>query len=660
MTRKINELSIPTDGLVLDLPLDGNANARVGSNGVATNVTWVWADRWYVSEVGSFNGSNSYVSHNAPILNTQATFSFWIYPNNAGTWLLSIVSNWENARYRIDLRNNKLEAIFWWFDKWITTNWTWDTPLVNVDNNIYQYFTITVDWNNIKVYKNWILKQSSLKASDMNTSWSTSLIWCEPDSWDIWNLWNWFPWNIGLLKIYNKALSQEEIDALYSEGLRKFWPFAAIGSSEYTNIRTWLVGEWGLNDNALDSSGNDNHWTPSNLEYSPVWWGKVGSFNGSSTYIINPSTSWTILDNNFSISLSFKVDSSASSQWFLYSFWERDLWIRWGNVTDNIQFQLFDWTTNAYLNCPVEKNKYYEAVFVRDKINWMSIYLNWVLCASNSYTWNALSLLTRNEQVWRREVVQYFKWQIWLVKIYNKALSQEEINSINSEGIKYIYPQVYTPASLPTPILDISRSANSWIYYDQSWNGNNGTATNVTDSVKGKYNVMSFNGSTSFINITSTSLATLLNWRNPFSISIWVKLDTLTAWQIILDTRWSDFNWFFIELDSNSKLKAVRSDWAVADTIAICNNAVVTWTFCNLVITYDWTNGKMYRDWIEQTWWTSTRTLNSNWDFKIGKWFAWNSSFWYLNWSLINTKIYNSELNKVQAEQDYYSSFIPN
>lgn len=427
-----NYTSIPTDGLVLDLPLDWDANARVGSDWTATNVTWVASERWYTSEVGSFNGSSSYVSHNAPILTTQATFSFWIYPNNAGIWLLSIVSNWENARYRIDLRNNKLEAIFWWFDKWITTNWTWDTPLVNVDNNIYQYFTITVDWNNIKVYKNWILKQSSLKASDTNTSWSTSLIWCEPDSWDIWNLWNWFPWNIGLLKIYNKALSQNEIDALYSEGLRELWPADAEKSNGYpfytpASLNEWKVLEISRPQNAwtyYDQSWNGNNGTATNVTDSSNGLYNVMSFNGSDskietnysldwtqTIIFNFEHNWlswnfyTIYDNTFSsVDRSFLSYRISSPFFIIYAKWTQI-------ISDS-------WLINFIKN---KKNR-----IVIQQSSWDNkIYINWILRASSTTTFS-----------WTSNSIKFWEnfngggnisWKISNIKIYNKALSEQEI-----------------------------------------------------------------------------------------------------------------------------------------------------------------------------------------------------------------------------------------
>tara|TARA_R110000851_G_scaffold324769_1_gene492295 strand:+ start:145 stop:417 length:273 start_codon:yes stop_codon:yes gene_type:complete len=69
--KKINNTSIPLEGLVYKADLDGS----VPTGSTATNVTWTAASRGYVEEVGSFNGSSSYVLVNKTITATD-TFYF--------------------------------------------------------------------------------------------------------------------------------------------------------------------------------------------------------------------------------------------------------------------------------------------------------------------------------------------------------------------------------------------------------------------------------------------------------------------------------------------------------------------------------------------------------------------------------------------------------
>ncbi len=162
-----------------------------------------------------FDGSNDYITHPGPDLTNLWSFSFWIEPDNAWTWLLWLMANWEDLRYRIALRANKLEALFWGLDSWIWWG-NWDTMLVDVENNVYNHFVVTVNWATIKIYKNWELAQTSTKADNFATSWTTSLIWCEPDSWDTGGLGNWFPWILDEIWIWDEELTQDDVTTLYN------------------------------------------------------------------------------------------------------------------------------------------------------------------------------------------------------------------------------------------------------------------------------------------------------------------------------------------------------------------------------------------------------------------------------------------------------------
>lgn len=83
-------------------------------------------------------------------------------------------------------------------------------------NTNYQLFTSTYDWNNIKTYINWELKEQ------ISASWTTiyhednlMLIWKNYINTNISNSWN-FHGIIDEVKIYEKALNWEEIKAIYN------------------------------------------------------------------------------------------------------------------------------------------------------------------------------------------------------------------------------------------------------------------------------------------------------------------------------------------------------------------------------------------------------------------------------------------------------------
>ena len=189
-----------------------------------------------------------------------------------------------------------------------------------------------------------------------------------------------------------------------------------------------LVSYYPFDGNVEDVHGTNNwtsYWT------SDVA-GKIDrgrGFDWNNDYISGSSTSTAILDNDFSMSLWFNVDSSASSQGWLYKFWNRDMGIRWWNVTNNIQFQLYDWTTNAYLNTPVNKNEWVHLVCTRDKDVWMKMYINWTQAVSNNFTWNASSQ-SLTEYFWRNVSWVYFYWLLDEFWFYDKVLSDTEITEL--------------------------------------------------------------------------------------------------------------------------------------------------------------------------------------------------------------------------------------
>jgi hypothetical protein len=77
-------------------------------------------------------------------------------------------------------------------------------------------------------------------------------------------------------------------------------------------LREYLVGEWKFDNNFLDSSGNGNHGTPTDIEWKPTARGLKPYFNGSSSYI----KANTILKNldSFTLNIVFKMNYIRDSE----------------------------------------------------------------------------------------------------------------------------------------------------------------------------------------------------------------------------------------------------------------------------------------------------------------------------------------------------------
>lgn len=199
-------------------------------------------------------------------------------------------------------------------------------------------------------------------------------------------------WNTSINKLY---LWSTEVTKAYLWSTQVFPPIVSNGL--LNNLVSYYKADtsWSFPD-----AHGSNNGTINGATYTAS--GKINgaySFDGIDDYVEFNNNNIATLDNNFSIQLWFNIDNVETTQGFLYKFWLRDIWIRWGNVANNIQFQLYNWTTTPYLNTPVSKNVWNHIVCVREKSLWMKLYLNGILSANNLFTWNANST-PWNDRIW--------------------------------------------------------------------------------------------------------------------------------------------------------------------------------------------------------------------------------------------------------------------
>lgn len=189
-------------------------DAHWSNDGTISGATYTAS--WFINWAYDFDGTNDYISHPAPTLTTAATFSFWIKPWTLPTGLRSILSNGPANRYRISNRNNKLDVLIGNAGISDTTPWA-DAQTVAITDNTWQHFVVTYEnWTGIEIFKNGLSSQTSTKWADINSSWSTSLIACEPDSWDTGSLGNFIEAEIDEIWFWDRVLTSDEISDLYN------------------------------------------------------------------------------------------------------------------------------------------------------------------------------------------------------------------------------------------------------------------------------------------------------------------------------------------------------------------------------------------------------------------------------------------------------------
>ena len=208
--------------------------------------------------VAQFNGQSSYISTGYAVTTSSTvwTIEAWMDPANLDQIGIVVENGWDNGGnsngYGFGIGNgagsagSQLQGLFSDVD-WLSTGYTF--PSANT-------------WYNIVMARN----QSGITSFYVNgvkIPFTTSLAPITPNDTYIGSDTGirYFAGSIADVQIYNTALSANDIQALYQEG---------IGGAPI-NLQN-LVAWYPLNGNANDYSGNDNNGVASGVTYSSSWY----------------------------------------------------------------------------------------------------------------------------------------------------------------------------------------------------------------------------------------------------------------------------------------------------------------------------------------------------------------------------------------------------
>jgi hypothetical protein len=269
------------------------------------------------------------------------------------------------------------------------------------------------------------------------------------------------PGTIDEVRIYNRALTAEEIKANYDALTAPTVPSTLIPTPAPTPVPSvsdeGLVAEWHFDEGSgtvlRDSSGNGNDGTIYGATWVDEKSGKALSFDGRDDYVEVPTPYSPI--NEFSIEAWIKTTSTARQTIF-------------GGSTGNDKFHPcfgvgYGGTANkaggcvnrdgTYIHSNVDVNTGYwnHIVLVANdggsSTTNMKIYVNGVLDADINDPF-VIRTWTETHYIGKRESEYYFNGIIDEIRIYNRALSASEI--------KAHYDEVMAPTPTPTPTSAIS------------------------------------------------------------------------------------------------------------------------------------------------------------------------------------------------------------
>ncbi len=301
---------VPANGLVGWWPFNGNANDESGNNNNGTvNGATLTTDRFGNAwKAYGFDGVNDAISVNSLFDSSTKSINVWVKPNLIDVTPRCIVNidgpqvqNGANV-----IRVEKINGI----DKIGLTGATSvsGSAFIEQDPLINQWQMVTMVKNPVStaLYFNGTLVGTVGSGTyRSNDGLNKMILGADRNMLDYW-----FNGSLDDIAIYNRALTQQEITALYQGGIT-----TANCLDLPSNLQQGLVGYWPFCGNANDESGNGNNGTVNGATLTADRFGNAGSayqFDGASNYINmgnNPQLSFT---ESFSISCWMNPDTVPS------------------------------------------------------------------------------------------------------------------------------------------------------------------------------------------------------------------------------------------------------------------------------------------------------------------------------------------------------------
>jgi hypothetical protein len=290
----------------------------------ANSPTWTSNGKWWGAY--SFDGNDDFVSiDNNTNLNWMSglTLSAWINPT-------------DSSHYSHIIRKDPLYTLSLAADghlQWgISTDWAWIETAFTVPENEWTHVVLTRDGDILKMYANgWIIKVDDITNGNIGSSSNNLYIWNA--------LQNpaYFSWKIDEVRIYNRALSAQDIQHLYYSNLAKYdtgaWLFS-IENRVYPGIHVFA---W----SAMDIAGNTWYIERTinvNRDAITVGMNNTGLVMSSALQV---STTGQTIEQEFSGSDYFRLkDPIWSNSWYYTTITISHMTWSYGTISgDNIFFK---------------------------------------------------------------------------------------------------------------------------------------------------------------------------------------------------------------------------------------------------------------------------------------------------------------------------------
>jgi hypothetical protein len=444
---------VPTDGLVGWWPFNGNANDESGNgnDGVVNGATLAEDRFGNIGFAFEFNGagSNIVVSNSSSLNPTELSLSVWIYPLGDNLCVMKKSNVTNAAEYGYGITHND----FFFFQRGLKTQFGFtDCTAVNdedafwseygiVPNNAWTMLSVTIDGNGlIRQFINGALVLTQQAQPLFSCNSANSTLRFGGQHWD--NDPEWFEGIIDDIAIYNRALSEQEIQNLYTGQCPAI---SSNCSSLPSNLQQGLVGYWPFCGNANDESGNGNDGVVNGATLSEDRFGNAAhayNFNGLDNFIdLGSSSSLNSLDTNFTIS-AWINDFSTEGLSTIIACHAADVNWRYllRSIGDSIssgfvRVDINNWADNHTSAGTIESNIWTNITIIRND-NLFQTFINGTLSSSidvpltpiGGYSENAI---TKIGVAWPSAPnFEYFQGLLDDIGIWNRALTPEEVQEL--------------------------------------------------------------------------------------------------------------------------------------------------------------------------------------------------------------------------------------
>lgn len=427
---------------------DGSGATAVDSSGNGNNGTLINGPNWTTGQVNgalNFNGDDDYisVSRNSSLDVTTFTIAGWVKLTNVATanqfvfWNGNTASPWGGWGLAIN-RSSVLGCDVGEICLWVSQNSGSNFDYVEVPHNLTvndKWYHIAATWNNSTKTATYYVDGTPIGSA---TSSYAVVMGSSPNTYAGRGASaGYFNGAMDEVRVYNYALSAAEISALYNNSqATSFNPIASYHFSEGSGTTT------------SDSSENGNTCTISGA----VWTnsgksGKALNFDGNYTYLDCGTKSSLNLNSSFTASAWVKTNKSSetyqailmkSENNYPESLGQQGWELIYRSSSAGFRFGIRDQNDKAVLVNALPSGNigdWHHVVGVYDDSNnTMRLYIDGIVRASSTKA----SLASFNAPDWSFKIGRYaggysFRGTIDEVRVYNRALSAQEVSSLYNE-----------------------------------------------------------------------------------------------------------------------------------------------------------------------------------------------------------------------------------